>query len=85
MSGLEIAGLVLGVMGLVPVFKEACSMVKKWRRRKFLKAGSDSAGLANHLDESAVAIKDRYNEFYRLHGDAFARGDGKFSVSGWMP
>lgn len=75
MLGFDIAGLVLTI--LIPIFKEGFDILKERRKRKFfIKAESGTSELANDLQSSALEIRNRYNEFHRLIGDSFGRGDG---------
>lgn len=80
MSGLEVAGLVIGIIGLVAVIKEANLQVKKLQQRRRIQtfgfSGGDTASLAKELQSSQLALTSRYNGFYDAYGRPFAQGDG---------
>lgn len=77
------AGLVLGAVGLVTVFKEAYKLVKKHRQKRrigLLGLGiSDTAPLEHEIHSGESSLVSRYKGFHAAYGDAFARGDGMFT------
>ncbi|KAK6536629.1 hypothetical protein TWF281_000856 [Arthrobotrys megalospora] len=78
MSGFEIVGLVLGVVGLVPIFKEGYVMVKQYRHKrklKFLASNSSTSTLKHTLGDSSTALTTRYDSLYSSYGAKFATGD----------
>lgn len=79
LTGIEVAGLVLGVMGLVPMFKEAYKLVQA---RQQGSRGSDTARLAEEVRNGETCLATRYQEFYRVYGEAFAKGDGETDYHG---
>ncbi len=85
MSGAEIAGLVLGTAGLVPIFREGFRLVQSYRQRRrarllgFMPPGTTA--LENETRNGETMIANRYEGFYAAYGDDFARGDGKLDVS----
>ena len=84
MSGVEIAGLVLGAAGLVPVFKEGFKLVQSYRQRRRVRllgfTTSSSTALEKETRNGETIIANRYEEFYGAYGDAFARGDGRLDL-----
>ncbi|EGX43350.1 hypothetical protein AOL_s00215g86 [Orbilia oligospora ATCC 24927] len=78
MSGFEIVGLVLGVIGLVPMFKEGYVMVKEYRQRqkyKILVTGGSTSTLKDTLEDSSTSVANRYDKFYSSYGTKFSNGD----------
>ncbi|KAF3095841.1 hypothetical protein TWF569_009881 [Orbilia oligospora] len=78
MSGFEIVGLVLGAIGLVPMFKEGYVMVKEYRQRqkvKLLAADGSTSTLKDTLEDSSTSVANRYDKFYSSYGTKFSNGD----------
>ncbi|KAF3190230.1 hypothetical protein TWF788_009033 [Orbilia oligospora] len=77
MSGFEIVGLVLGVIGLVPMFKEGYVMVKEYRQRQKVKllTGGSASTLEDTLEGSSTSVANRYDKFYSSYGTKFSNGD----------
>ncbi|KAF3936952.1 hypothetical protein ABW19_dt0207896 [Dactylella cylindrospora] len=76
MSGFEVAGLILGAVGLVAVFKEGHATVKKYReRRRQRRQSSNASGLEMTLHNGGTSVKDRYDNFHQAYGSLFAKGD----------
>ncbi|KAK6361529.1 hypothetical protein TWF730_005249 [Orbilia blumenaviensis] len=82
MSGFEVVGLVLGAMGLVPIFKESYGMVKQYRDKRKLKLlssniniSSPTTALKKTLGDGSTALTTRYDTLYSLYGAKFATGD----------
>lgn len=84
MSGVEIAGLALGVagvIGLVPVFKEGYRLARSHRERRRIRLlGQSTTKLENETHNGETMVANRYHEFYTAYGDAFARGDGTLAI-----
>jgi len=82
MSGLEVAGLVIGAIGLVTIFKEAYTLVKAHRKRRRIRLFGfgvpDTTKLADEIYNGESALVTRYHGFHAAYGDAFARGDGTY-------
>lgn len=84
MSGIEIAGLVLGavgLMGLVPIFKEGYLLAKSHRQQRHARLlaimDQNTATLENETQNGETMVESRYKGYYTAYGKAFARGDGK--------
>ncbi|KAF3935033.1 hypothetical protein ABW20_dc0104795 [Dactylellina cionopaga] len=78
MSGFEVAGLILGAAGLVPLFEKGYKMVRDYRKKKAAKnptGANGASSLALSLQNSKSTLEDRYNGFYLSLGKAFATGD----------
>jgi hypothetical protein len=70
LTGVEVAGLVFGAMGLVPIFKEAYKLVQARRQGSGI---SDTTRVADEIRNSESSVTNRYQEFHGVYGDAFAR------------
>lgn len=85
MFGFEIVGLILGAIGLVPIFKEGHKLVQSYRkRRRFRSLGFITRGITTLESETLngeTTIANRYQGFFAVYGDAFAQGDCKSDVS----
>ncbi|KAK6351239.1 hypothetical protein TWF718_004409 [Orbilia javanica] len=78
MSGFEIAGLILGIAGLVPLLKEGYDMVKEYRQRKksrLLESDSSTSELKDTLEDSSTALASRYKTLQSAYGKKFSNGD----------
>ncbi|KAH7386451.1 hypothetical protein BKA64DRAFT_143686 [Cadophora sp. MPI-SDFR-AT-0126] len=77
MSGLEVAGLIIGIAGLVTVLREAHTLVKKHQERSLIRRvglGS-TASLARALDSGQLTLSSRYYGFRSAYGSPFEQGD----------
>lgn len=80
MSGFEVSGLVLGVTGIVPLFREGYKLVKGCCKRKLSsRERLDASTLSTEIASSKKAIEKKYRGFLDVYGHKYARGDGKFS------
>ena len=80
MAGLEIAGLILGIVGVVPVLKDIVKCAREFREYrnwKKSKSAKDVLKLEEKSHSSATRIQSIYNDYVRSFGRAFERGDGK--------
>lgn len=86
MSGFEVAGLVLGIMGLVPIFKEGHRLVQSYRQSRRISLPGFMTPRITALEKETwnggTAIETRYQGFVNAYGDAFASGDGKYKQLG---
>lgn len=78
MSGIEVAGLVIGIAGLVTVLREAHTLVKKHQERSLIRriGLGNTASLARALDSGQLTLASRYYGFRSAYGSPFEHGDG---------
>lgn len=82
---MEVASLVLGVAGLLPVLIQGRRLVAHYRRsRRWRLQASGSTPLVTEIDHSRTEINNRFSDFHRAYGEAFARGDGEFQRSAYL-
>ncbi|KAK6521036.1 hypothetical protein TWF506_001269 [Arthrobotrys conoides] len=78
MSGFEIVGLILGAVGLVPLFKEGYVMAKEYRQRKktqLLTLSGSTSSLEDTLEDGSTTIANRYDSLHSKYGSKFSNGD----------
>ncbi|KLU84534.1 hypothetical protein MAPG_03575 [Magnaporthiopsis poae ATCC 64411] len=77
MSGAEVAGIVIGIIGLYPLGEKLCKRVVKHFNSKDnrSKDGGQSKALEASLRHGRRSIKETYDRDFRRLGPKFARGD----------
>lgn len=66
LTGVEVAGLVFGTIGLVPILKEAYKLVQARRQGS---GTADTAIVAEEIRSSESGLTSRYQELYSVYGE----------------
>lgn len=79
MSGAEVVGIVLGIVGLYPLGEKLCKrVVKHFNSGSRNNDGRESKALEASLKYGGPSIKEAYDRDFRRLGPTFARGDGQY-------
>lgn len=82
---MEVASLVLGVAGLIAVLVQGRRLVADYRRsQQWRLQASGSTPLVTEIDHSRTEINNRFSDFHRVYGEAFARGSAEFQHSAYL-
>ena len=82
MSGLEVVGLVAGI---VSAYSGAAQLYQNWRNEKRERQRKlKNEQLRQVVSTSGPQVQHVYDQDFRRLGRRFARGDGKRSAMGWI-